>query len=170
MIAILGIIGQATAADQSCNANGELEFCIDSFETNKNTITKGNVAEGVVNVKNTGNKSGDVVIIIGLQDSEDTYKYHRVGVLHDIQPRETEQYEFQLQARDTTATGEHRANVRLMNPSENHLYDSTGYTTSVYIEEESVSIGWIIDKFNRITVGFSALLTVIAFLIGKRAN
>lgn len=167
---IIGITGQVSGTEHTCNNKGEINFCISSFETNKNTLTEGTVAEGEVEVINTGNKSGDVVIIVGLEDSKSSYTYHRVGDLSDINPGENQQYEFQLEAKDSSTLGEHRINVKLMDPAEKHLYDATGYTTSIYIEEQSISIGWLINKFNKITVGVSALLGILAYFVGKRAN
>jgi hypothetical protein len=164
----LGATGQVVADEHQCNPKGELDFCINEFETNKNTVVKGDVVEGEVSITNTGNESGSTVIIAGLQDSEDSYSYHRLGVLQDIAPGETQSYEFQLEARDDSTVGEHRINVRILDTSEKHLYDSTGYTSSIYLEEDSISLGGIVERFNRLTVGLSALIGIVAYLFGKQ--
>lgn len=168
LITFLGMAGPVTANEQMCDPKGELNFCIDGFETNKDTVTKGNVVEGEVRITNVGNESGSVVIIVGLENSEDEYSYYRVGVLHNLASGETQSYEFQLKAREDSTIGEHRINVRLMDMPENHLYDSTGYTSSIYLEKDPISLGWIVEQFNSFTVGLSALIGILAYLFGKR--
>lgn len=168
---LIGVsLANVAAAEPNCDNKDNLNFCIDSFETNKNSVTKGDITEGKVVIKNIGNESGDAVIIIGLESPDGDYKYHRVGEINDIRPGETQPYEFQLSARDSSTVGEHRINVRIMDPAEKHLYDATGYTSSIYIKEDSISIGWLINKFNRVTVGVSALITILAFIVGRRSN
>jgi hypothetical protein len=167
LLAVLGMAGPVTANEHLCNSKAELNFCIEGFETNKDTVIKGDVVEGEVSITNVGNKSGSVVIIVGLENSEDSYSYHRVGVLHDLTSGETHSYEFQLEAREDSTIGEHRINVRLMDMPEKHLYDSTGYTSSIYLEKDPISLGWIIEQFNSFTVGLSALIGILAYLFGR---
>ena len=167
LLVFVGTAGQVTADGSMCNSKAEMNFCIQEFETNKDTVSKGEVIQGEVTIVNTGNKTGNVVIIIGLEDSQGRYSYYRAGVLHDLESAETQSYEFQLGAREDSTVGEHRINVRLMDMPEKHLYDSTGYSSSIYLEEDSLSLGWIIEQFNRVTVGVSALIGVIAYFIGR---
>ena len=159
--------GTAVAEEHQCNPKGELDFCIKQFETNKNTVTKGNVVEGTVDITNTGNKSGSVVIMIGMKYSENEYAYHRLGVLHDLKPGETQSYEFQLEAREDSSVGEHRMNVRIMDLPEKHLYDATGYTSSTYLEKDPLTVSEILENFNSFSVGLSALIGIIAYFLGK---
>lgn len=160
--------GFATATEPTCSPKGQLNFCIDEFQTNRDVVTKGNVVEGEVTVTNIGNKSGSVVVLIGLRASTGEFTYHRAGVIHDLAPGESQPYEFQLVAQEDSTLGEHKMNIRIFDTPEKHLYDSTGYTSSIYLKDDPITIDEILENFNRFSVGLSAAVGLVAYFLGKR--
>ncbi|WP_142858278.1 cytochrome c family protein [Salinigranum halophilum] len=162
-------VSPALAQDSlSCNAQENSEICITEFNITQNVIKRGSNVEGVLEVKNIGNATGEAVILVATDRPDAMTKYQEYKQF-SLDAGQTREIPLAFTTGESSL-GEHRVNVLVLDEDSNHLYDATGYSQSVIIKKDPLTLSEIaefIQTTRALWVLVTGVLTFLAFLIGK---
>ncbi len=157
-------------SEPQCNPIQETEICIQNVQLSNTTATPGDKIQIQVTVHNSGNETGDAVILLGVHQPEGGYTYMRAEVIHNLAAGQTKTIPIPFGIRKGEPVGVHELNFMVMDESQQHLYDASGYYHKVVVEENKSSfdpVGWFISLGSVAQAALAISAFVIFILTGK---
>lgn len=155
----------------SCDGQNNAEICITEFSISENVVQRGERVNGVLQIKNMGNATGEATIVVAITQPDSPPNYYQIRRV-SLDAGQSKEIPIPFETEDSTL-GEHQVNLLALDEDENHLYDATGYSRAVVIQEDPLTLGEIAE-FIRTTRAaifiILALISVLAFLAGRRSG
>lgn len=156
-------------SETKCSPIQGVEICIENVSLSDSTVTNEDSLKLTIELVNEGNETGDAVIILGTHQPEGEYTYDVLKEVHNLRPGETKELSLTLPVQNDGYPGVHEMNFMIFDTGQEHLYDATGYSTTLVIEEDSIDlIKWLRGLHYTIQIGVVAgplLLTFIGLLL-----
>lgn len=170
LLFIVSFIPATTAAqsEAECNPIQETEICIQEVNLSKTTVEAGNRTEMSLSVQNTGNQTGDAVVLLGVRQPEGGYEYRRSEEIHNLESGGSQTVSIPLSFSEPV--GVHELNVMIFDQAEQHLYDSSGYYQKVTVEQGNSSfdpVGWFIGLGTIAQSTLAIISLILLALTGK---
>lgn len=174
VVVILLSIGTAplTSAqeDVSCDPIQDVEICITEFTTPE-TLTEGETAQLSLRVQNVGNETGDTAVILSVKQPEGGFTYYLAEEINNLESGESKEVSLPIRFNADEPIGLHEVNVMLLDNSQEHLYDSTGFYNKIIVEENTDNnidlVGWF-KGLGELAWAALAIIAVLIFLFTGR--
>lgn len=152
-------------SDAQCDPVQGVEICINNVSLSETTVTDGSSVTLNIQLVNAGNETGDAVILMGTHQPEGGYTYGVLKEVHNLKPGETKDLSLTLPVQNDGPSGVHEVNFMIFDPGQEHLYDATGYSTTLVIEENSVNlIQWLKGLHYTIQISIVVVPLLLGFL------
>ena len=161
MSSILPVNAERT---EECGPLGGVDICIQDMDASDRSIEEGETTEVIVELENIGDTTGTARVILGVQ-RESQQMYHHVGS-KEVSAGDSVILTEPLRAE---TPGLPQINVLVMNTDESHLYDATGYDTTITVSESSRDWQGSLTT-THLVVGIIASLLSIAVLWKRLTN
>ena len=156
-------------SEAQCDPIQEVEICIEDVSLSQTTTTDGDSLTLNIHLVNVGNVTGDAVVLMGTHQPEGGYTYGILTEVHNLKHGETKDLSLTLPVQNDGPPGVHEVNYMIFDPGQEHLYDATGYSTTLVIEEESINlIQWLKGLHYTIQIALvvgPVLLSFLAWLL-----
>jgi hypothetical protein len=155
----------------SCDGQNNAEICITEFSISENIVQRGERVNGVLHIENMGTATGEATIVIAITQPDSPPNYYQIRRV-SLDAEQSKEIPIPFTTEDSTL-GEHQVNLLVLDEDENHLYDATGYSRAVVIQEDPLTLGEIaefIRTSRAAIVIIGALISAIAFLAGRRSG
>lgn len=143
-----------------CEGYEEAEICINSVDVPTSTIHEGEILDGTVVIENHGNSSGSFSLLVAIDRPEDQTSIYAIEE-GTLSPGEIREVPMLLKAEDGQL-GERRINVMVKSSNGLHLYDATGYSNTVTILEDQLSL----EDISNVLQSVHSLVVLLMILLG----
>jgi len=167
LLASVGISGASSVqSDIQCNSVQGTEICIEDASFSESTVVDGETITVTIELTNVGNQTGDAVIIMGTRQPEGGYTYGNLKEVHNLESGEEKTLSLTLPVENNGQTGVHHMNFLVFDTGQEHLYDATGYSTTIVIEEDSLNLlKWLKGLHYTIQIGL-VVVPIVLTLVG----
>lgn len=164
LLASIGTSGASSVqSDVQCNSVQGTEICIEDASFSEGTVVDGETVTVTIELANVGNQTGDAVIIMGTRQPEDGHTYGVLKEVHNLESGEEKTLSLTLPVENNGQTGVHHMNFFVFDSGQEHLYDATGYSTTIVIEEDSIDfIKWLKGLHYTFQIGLVVVPAVLA--------
>jgi hypothetical protein len=160
--------GIVAGVESSCNPKSGIDFCVVDVDSSKNQVEQGEAAILKVTVRNVGNETSDVSILLGIKQPEGGHTLHKTTDIHDLPPGATKEVDVPVRMLEGGSPGPHKYNIMLFDPPQQHLYDATGYYQTIISTNDSLDILKLIKGLNNFASALIAIAAIVGALVGKR--
>ncbi|MGM0590774.1 MAG: hypothetical protein ACQETI_03940 [Halobacteriota archaeon] len=163
------ITGISTGAEPTtCNPKSGVDFCVLNVDSSKNQVEQGETAILTVTIRNVGNETGDVLILLGIEQPEGGYTYWKAADVHDVPPGTSKEIDLPTRMRENGEPGPHYYNIMLLDPPQQHLYDATGYYQTIIATNDSLDVFKWVAGLNNFARALIAIGVIVGALLGKK--
>jgi len=170
LLLIFALASPAIASAQpqvQCNSIQDTEICINDISLSESTVTNGDSIRVNIELTNYGNNTGDAVILMGTHQPEGGHTYSLLKEVDNLEPREDKPLSLTLPVENNGPAGVHEMNFMVFDTSQEHLYDATGYSTTLIINEDSINIvRWLKGAHYTIQIGI-VVVPIIVAVVGR---
>jgi len=165
-IAIPSVAGAQSQPD--CNSLQESEICIVSVDISDRELTQGGSVTLNIELKQVGNQTGDAVIVMGTRQPSGGYTYGLLKKVGNVESGSTKTLKLTLPVESKGKPGVHALNFMVFDESQTHMYDSTGYTNTIVIEEDSLNLLRWFNGLGSVTKSVFYTLSILSLLYGGK--
>ena len=159
-------VGTAQSQVQ-CSPIQDTEICINDVSLSESTVSDGDSITINIEVINVGDETGDAAILMGTHQPEGGHTYSLLKEVNNIKSGEIKPLSLTLPVENNGPTGVHELNFMIFDTSQEHLYDATGYSTTLIINEDSIDVvRWLKGAHYTVQIGI-VVVPIIVAVVGR---